>query len=169
MKNDEDIDFLEMLKGSRARVEKKTHIDAKRLFIDEVVPLLRILHTQHVDASEATESDIEMIFEELGLDENDSSFIDDTVAFAATFTTLLNTVLIAAKFFTNENGNMMPSPDAPPEVMNGVAQFSQSYVAWAERANALQARMGELEEGDDDDDEADGDALSPEDEGLHAE
>jgi hypothetical protein len=166
--NDEDIDFLEMLKGVRARVEKKTHIDAKRLFIDEVVPLLRALHTQHVAATEAAESDIEMIFEELGLDENDSSFIDDTVAFVGTFAALLNTVLVAAKFFNNENGNLLPAPDAPPEVMNSVAQFSQSYIAWAERANALQARMGELEEGDDGD-EDDGDDVSPEAEGLHAE
>lgn len=159
-----------LLAAVNKRMAKRTHMDVKDFWRLELHPLFDAYLTEQEESTEAIEENFNAIFEDLGIGEGDDSFVADTSTLIENMSGLVQDTLVAAGFFVvGENGIGVPTETIPPHIAIGVQQFAQNYIAWRQRAEALQARIEDADDTDDegfDDDENDDETTTAE--GLDA-
>lgn len=144
----------DMIERMMKRVKASKGIDARKLVLNELGPILLAMTQRQNAAIEATDKNFADIYATLGLGMDHADFMEHTRGVITGLSTFIDVLMVEAKFFNKTEEGMKPSEDIPKEILAAFEQQAEILGNWFEQAEIIQAELAEVDDDDDDAEES---------------
>jgi len=139
-----------MIQQMIKRVKAAKGVDARKLVLNELGPILLEMARAQSAAIEITDKNFSDIYATLGLGMDHADFLEHTKGVITGLSSFIDILVVEAKFFEKTEEGMKPAEDIPAEILEAFEQQAEVLSNWFEQADIVQTELADTVDDDED-------------------